>query len=325
MRLGVLLPEGDRTAPYDVAEYAAARGYDALWLGELWGADAFVQLTGLAHRVPGLDLGTAIANVYSRSPATLAAAAATLDDLADGEVRLGLGASTRKAIEDLHGADYDRPVRRVHETAELVRAYTAGEGRVEYDGDLFSVRDFPALDADVPIYAAALGPAARRMAGRVADGWIPHNVPFPDLSSAFETVAAAAREAGRDPGAIDVAPYVPAAVADDPDAAREAIRGHVAYYVGGGEGYRRAVGERFPEAADAAADAWRAGDRDAARAAVTDEMVTALGVAGAPEDARAQLREIAAIDAVDEPILVVPEGAEHLRERTLDELAPRRL
>ncbi|WP_129112887.1 LLM class flavin-dependent oxidoreductase [Halegenticoccus tardaugens] len=322
MRRGLLLPEGERAAPVETAVRAEELGYDALWLGELWGADAFVQLAAIAARVDEAALGTAIVNVYSRSPATLAAAAATLDSVADGPVRLGLGASTPKAIEDLHGSEYDRPVRRIHETAELVRAFTRGEGRVEYDGELFSVADFPPLDAEVPIYVAALGPAARRMTGRVADGWIPHNVPFSALGDAFETVANAAREAGRDPDGIAVAPYVPAAVSDDPEEARAAVRGHLAYYVGSGEGYRRAVAEAFPDEADRVAEAWRAGDRAAAKAAVTAEMVDALGVAGTPDGARERFSEIAALDAVDEPIVVVPMQAEDLRERTVETLAP---
>jgi len=214
-------------------------------------------------------------------------------------------------------------VRRLHETAELVSAFSRGEGRVDYDGETVSVADFPALDADVPIYAAALGPAARRATGRVADGWLPHNVPFPELSSAFETVADTAREAGRDPDAITVAPYVPSAVADDPADARAAIRGHLAYYVGSGEGYRRAVASAFPDAADRIAEAWWAGERDAARAAVTAEMIDALGVAGTPKTARERFEAVASLDAVDNPIVVVPDGVDtETTERTITALAP---
>jgi alkanesulfonate monooxygenase SsuD/methylene tetrahydromethanopterin reductase-like flavin-dependent oxidoreductase (luciferase family) len=298
-------------------------GYDACWTGELWGRDAFVVLTAVADAVDELTLGTAIVNVFSRSAATLSAAAASLDEVAPAGVRLGIGPSTPKAIEDLHGRDYDRPVRRLHETAELVAAFTGGEGRVAYEGETVAVADFPALDADVPVYTAALGPAARRATGRVADGWLPHNVPFPELADAFETVAGTAREAGRDPDLITVAPYVPAAVADDPDAARDAVRGHLAYYVGSGEGYRRAVAAAFPEESDRIAEAWRAGDRDTAREAVTPEMVDALGVAGTPAGARDRFEALAARDVVDHPIVVVPDGVdEATTQRTVAALAP---
>jgi alkanesulfonate monooxygenase SsuD/methylene tetrahydromethanopterin reductase-like flavin-dependent oxidoreductase (luciferase family) len=300
-----------------------ALGYDACWTGELWGRDAFVALTAVADAVDELTLGTAIVNVFSRSAAALSAAAASLDEVAPAGVRLGIGPSTPKAIEDLHGRDYDRPVRRLHETAELVAAFTAGEGRVAYEGETVAVADFPALDADVPVYTAALGPAARRATGRVADGWLPHNVPFPELAAAFETVAGTARDAGRDPDRITVAPYVPAAVAEDPDTARDAVRGHLAYYVGSGEGYRRAVATAFPEESDRIAEAWRAGDRGAAREAVTAEMVDALGVAGSPAGARDRFEALAARDVVDHPIVVVPDGAdEEMTERTVAALAP---
>jgi len=323
MSRGVVLPRGDVAAARQFAVRCEDLGYDACWTGELWGRDAFVTLTAVADAVERIDLGTAIVNVFSRSPATLAAAASSITEVAPADVRLGIGPSTPKAVEDLHGRSYDRPVRRLHETAELVGAFTAGEGRVDYEGETVSVADFPALDADVPIYAAALGPAARRATGRVADGWLPHNLPFAELSNAFQTVAETAHRAGRDPDDITVAPYVPAAVADDAERARAAIRGHLAYYVGSGDGYRRAVASAFPEAADRIAEAWGTGDRDAARAAVTEEMVDALGVAGTPETARERFREVAALDAVDHPIVVVPDGAaDEVVDLTVAALAP---
>jgi len=323
MSRGVVLPRGGVERARTVAVRCEALGYDACWTGELWGRDAFVTLTAVADAVDRIDLGTAIVNVFSRSAATLAAAAATLTEVAPAGVRLGIGPSTEKAVADLHGRSYDRPVRRLHETAALVHAFTAGEGRVDYDGETVSVADFPALDADVPVYTAALGPASRRATGRVADGWLPHNVPFGELADAFETVAETARAAGRDPDDITVAPYVPAAVADDPADARAAIRGHLAYYVGSGEGYRRAVATAFPDEADRIATAWQDGERDAARAAVTDGMVDALGVAGTPDGARERFDEVASLDAVDHPIVVVPDGADEATvERTIEALAP---
>ena len=323
MSRGVVLPRRGIADTRTLAVRCEDLGYDACWTGELWGRDAFVTLTAVADAVSRIDLGTAIVNIFSRSAATLAAAAATLTEIAPAGVRLGIGPSTPKAIEDLHGRAYDRPVRRLHETAELITAFTAGEGRVEYDGQTVSVADFPALDADVPVYTAALGPAARRATGRVADGWLPHNIPFPELSSAFETVTETARDAGRDPDGITVAPYVPAAVADDPDEARDAIRGHLAYYVGSGEGYRRAVASAFPDEAARIAEAWGEGERGAARDAVTEEMVDALGVAGTPDEARERFDAVASLDVVDHPIVVVPDGVDAERtDRTIAALAP---
>ncbi len=324
MKTGLLLPPADVMDPVSVATTAEELGYGSVWMPELWGSDAFVQLGALARETEEIGLGTAIANVFSRSPAVVAMAAATVDRFADGRMTLGTGVSTPKAIEDLHGMEYDQPVRRAHETIAIAQRYlSAGEEPVSYDGELFEVADFDPLGVDVPIYHAALGPANRRVVARLADGWIPHNIPFPALDEAFQEIEETAREAGRDPSEITVAPYVPAAVSDEnPENARDAIRGHVAYYVGSGEGYRRAVAQRFPDAAATVADRWQAGDRDAAKAAVTDEMVGALGVAGSTANAREQLDELRD-GLVDLPIVTVPaQVAGDMALDTIQALAP---
>lgn len=324
MPTDLLLPQSTDLSYTDLAVEAEALEYDGVWLGELWETSAVVQLADIAANTEDLAIGTAILNVFSRTPAVLAMTAATLDRVSDGRFRLGVGTSTRKAVEDLHGMAWDdpNPVRRAHEAIELTRAFLSGDGRVDYEGAVFDVQDFPALDRDVPIYHAALGEANRRVVARLADGWIPHNVPFPDLPEAHEYIVEQAEAAGRD-GDVDVAPYVPAAVSDDPEAATDVVRKHVAYYVGSGEGYERAVGERFPDEASAVADAWRNGDRGEAVANVTDEMVAALGVAGTREQAREQFRAIADIDCVTRPMVTIPSPADaEMAMATIEALAP---
>lgn len=324
MPTGILVPndEPDLAA---FAERVESLGYHSLWTGELWTRDAFVALTEAVMGTDEIDLGTAIANVYGRSPATLAQAAATLNQISDGRARLGLGTSTRKAVEDLHGMEFENPPRRLHETAELAGKFLHGSGRVSYEGEFFEVADFPALGADVPVYTAALGPLTRRATGRTADGWLPHNIPFSRLPTAFETIAETAHEADREPAEITVAPYIPAAVSEEAERARQAIRGHVAYYVGSGEGYRRAVAEMFPDGAEAVADAWAEGERERAREKVTAEMVEELGVAGTPAKAREQFEELASMDVIDDPLVVIPNGTpQDIKEQTVEALAPSR-
>lgn len=315
--IGVLHPAGHD--PVAVAELACDLGYDTFFTGELWGSDSFVELARAGRF--DIDLGTAIVNVYSRTPAVLAQAAATLADGARGDVILGLGTSTETAIDTIHGTPFDRPIRRLHETVELAGQILRSEDRLTYEGEVVRATGVPGFGIEIPIYTAALGGAARRATGRVADGWIPHNIPFEGLDSAFTTIAHTASESGRDPSAITVAPYVPAAVDSDPAVAENALEGHIAYYVGSGEGYQRAVGQSFPDAADQIAEAWRAGDRDAAREAVTREMVTQLGVAGTPDTAAEQFASILDLDIIDAPIVVVPRNATDLAEQTLEALA----
>lgn len=307
MNYELVLPSAPRTVP-EFAESAEALGYDGVWLGELWGENAFVELAAAAERTETIGLGTAIVNVYSRSPAVLAMGAASLARLSDDRFNLGLGVSTPKAIEDLHGEQFTNPIQRTIETIELVKQYLSDAERIEYDGEIYQVKDFPSLDREVPIFNAALGPSNRKVTGQYCDGWLPNNVPVSHLETAFETIADAATTEGRDPSTITVAPWIHVAASDDPARAMDAVRGTVAYYVGASTGYERAVGSVYPDEASRVAEEWRAGNRDAAREAVTDEMVYDLGCAGSVEEVQEQLRELANVEVIDAVLVDIPTG-----------------
>ncbi len=281
------------------------QGYDSAWVGEFWGESAVVQLAEAAAATESITLGSAVLNVFSRSPATLAMTAASLDRVADGRFRLGTGTSTAALVEDLHGEQFHRPVRRAHETIALVDRFLGDGDAVEFDGELLTASGFDPLSVDVPVYHAAMGKANRRVVARLCDGWLPHLFPLSELPAAFEYVADVAAEAGRDPAAISVAPFVPVAASPDPDAARAVLREHVSYYVGVSDSYRRAVATAFPDATDEVTERWRGGDRDAA-AAVTREMLDDLGVAGTPETVRRRVEELAERSVVDELLVGTP-------------------
>jgi|AntDeeMinimDraft_4_1070355.scaffolds.fasta_scaffold00085_61 alkanesulfonate monooxygenase SsuD/methylene tetrahydromethanopterin reductase-like flavin-dependent oxidoreductase (luciferase family) len=322
MHLGLVVPRTGTHDPTELAIEVEELGYDSIWMGELWGTSSVIKLSEIAARTNEVKIGTAIVNVFSRTPAVLAMTAATLDQVSDGRASFGVGTSTRVAIENVHGMSFERPVRRAHETIEIVQRILTDDEPVNYDGELLSVNGVPPVNRDVPVYHAALGKANRRVVGRLCDGWMPHNIPFSELDDAFAVVEDAASEAGRDPEEITIAPYVPAAVSDDGKEAYDAVRGHIAYYVGSGEGYRNAVAMQFPDRAEQIAEAWQAGDRGDAASLVTDEMVHDLGVAGTPEEARERLRGLVAETAIDRPLLTIPEqAADSLTERTIQALS----
>lgn len=308
----------------EVALRAESLGYDNFWLTELWGENSFVQITEVALRTETIGLGTAIVNVYSRSPAVLAMTAVALERVSDGRFALGTGVSTKKVIEDLHGMSFDQPIRRAHETIELFKKFTAGDGeRVNYDGELIDVADFPALESSVPVYHAGLGPANRRVVGRLADGWLPHNIPLSELNDSFEVIAETAEASGRDPEEITVAPYLPTAASEDRQEARDTLRRHIAYYVSSGEGYRKAASMRFEEEVKRVNEAWNSGDRAQAAEEVTEEMIDNLGVAGSPGEVRDALQSLVDETVADRPIIVIPDPAsDELRDETIEHVAP---
>ena len=128
MRLSYVSPFS--TAPHrrhatDYAELAESCGYEAVWMPEAFGSDAFTLLGLLAGKTRRLRLATGIVNVFSRSPALLAQSFATLDEMSDGRAIIGLGTSGPIVIENWHGSRFENPLSR-----------TSGSGRHHAPGAL---------------------------------------------------------------------------------------------------------------------------------------------------------------------------------------------
>lgn len=286
------------SVPYEfsVAEHAAVAqemerlGYTDAWSYEVDGNDAFVPLAVLATTT-NLRLGTAIANVYTRGPATLAMSAATMAELAPGRFVLGIGSGSQPIVEQWNDTPFDRPATRVKEMVAFLRQALAGE-RVVFEGKTFRVDGFrlsrPA-PAAVPIHVAALREGMLKAAGAVADGVCINWLSAEDVKKSVAVVRAAAAAAGRDPEAIEITARLMINI-DPPGAAQEtAVRRHIAGYL------NVPVYREFHEWLGRSAlqgmwDNWAAGDRRAALAAIPDATVDELIVSGSPEERRAHVR-----------------------------------
>lgn len=331
--MGVKLPKSSDgpARPFEMSagewgEHVESLGYESVWTSESWGTEAFVDLTEIACSTTDLRVGTAIANVFSRTPAVLAMASTTLARVSDGRMILGLGASHPEIVEALHGIEYHRPIRRTHDTITLLNQFMTGEGPIEYDGELLESHGYDPIGTKVPIYNAALGEANRRLTGRLADGWLPYLLPFSRLDDAFDTISDAAIDADRNPDDITITPQVLAAVSPDEDEALEPIKQYIASYIGHYDAYNNIIAQTFPEESARVRDAWKSGDEQTAIAEVTDEMVFELGVAGDAETARNQLRDLLDSTNIDRPIVYVPDVADReLTTRTIEALSPDRL
>jgi len=272
----------------DLAIAAEDAGYDLVMVPETWGREAFTRLGYLAAHTETIGLGTGIIPVYSRSPALIAQGAATLDELTDGRAVLGLGLSGPKVIENWHGVDFQPALRRQRETIEIVRRVLSGT-EVTYDGQLFDLQHFRLrfgpLRSDVPIYVAAQGETNTELTGGFGDGWRPNRIPVSALPAKREHVDRGARKRDRDPGAVATIPWVTTCVLEDGERARERCREMIAFYVGAmGEFHYDAVADHgFRDAADRIQDEWEAGEKDAARAAVSDDLLDEIAIAGSPD------------------------------------------
>jgi alkanesulfonate monooxygenase SsuD/methylene tetrahydromethanopterin reductase-like flavin-dependent oxidoreductase (luciferase family) len=186
----------------DVVRAAETTGYDALFLPEITARDALVTLGALAGETRELLLGTGIVPMRSRTLLLLAMAAATVHERSGGRLLLGLGTGTAGsgALDEL----------REHLLA--LRAMFAGEG-FERRGERVRLGLDPGRP--IPIWIAALGPKAMRLAGEVADGVLLNWCPPERVAFARDRIAEGAAERGRDPGQVTVAVYVRAWVGSD--------------------------------------------------------------------------------------------------------------
>ncbi len=324
-RTGVLFSLED---DLDLVRLAERRGYESVWAAEGQGKTAFGKLERWATATDEIGLATGIVNVFSRSPATLAQAAATLDDHSGGRAILGLGVAHPGVVAGFHGMAFERPLARLAEYVELVRRYLRGTTG-SFDGEFFSPERTRFWDAyepvrpRIPVYNAALGPANVRLTGELADGWLPNLYPTDQFERAMGWLEAGADRAGRSVEDVDVAMYVLAAVDEDPDAARRAAAEHVAYYLREIPGYYDRVAAAAGFEADVEA-AKAASSPAAAVEAISEAFVDRVAVTGTPDDCRDGLAALRAA-GVDLPIVRAPAGADRDRvERTVETFAPGR-
>ena len=313
-RIGIALGAVHDRSFAEVAAFARTAeecGYEAIFVPEAWGRDAFVTLGGLARVTERIRLGTGIVNVYSRTPALLAMAAVTLDELSGGRAILGIGTSGQRVVEGWHGVPMAHPLLRLRETTEAVRAIVSGSRR-GYTGKTLSVAPGFAITLArprdrIPIYHASLTPRGIRQCAEVADGWLPYFASPETLRADLEVIDGVLRGADRDRSSFTVAPYLPVVVSADEPAARGVLRRHLAFYIGGmGRFYRETVARHgFAEVAEEVRRHWDARQRDAAADAVTDALLDAFAVVGDAARCRARIEAYRAAGA-DLPIVAVP-------------------
>ncbi len=128
MGLGLLLELPTQRENVELARRAEAAGFDSVWAPEFHNHSGPIALAGAALETDSVELGTAIAWAFGRSPLLTAVTALDLDELSGGRFVLGLGTGTRRMRTDWLGADGDRPAQRLRETVEAIRAVWAAVG-----------------------------------------------------------------------------------------------------------------------------------------------------------------------------------------------------
>jgi alkanesulfonate monooxygenase SsuD/methylene tetrahydromethanopterin reductase-like flavin-dependent oxidoreductase (luciferase family) len=321
-----LMPlENRRDVLVSTAVAADRLGYDGYYLPETWAYDTTIVLAEAALKTTRIGLGTGILGVWNRSAGTLAMAAATLASLSDGRFTLGLGISTPQLAEGLHDVKFELPLGRLRRTVGQVRALLRGE-RIPLavvTGARPLKLNVPPVP-DVPIYVAAIGEQSIRLAGEIADGWVPFMYPRRCLAQGIEQLREGAARGGHPERVPSVCPSTPAVVAPDAAKAREGAAWFVAFYlVSMGTLYRQSLMRqgfgKEVEAVLAANTPKFTGAVPADAEALLEELI----VYGTPSEARARLARWHAAGAEMPVLLLRPQMTSEELELTLDALRPR--
>ena len=282
-------PGKDLSKTVDRVALADRLGYEAAYTTHIAGRDSLTVLMAYAARSERIKLGTGVVPIFSRTPATMAQTAATIDEYSGGRMVLGLGVSHRVTVENWHGQKITKPVTQMREYVAGVRAML--EGREPPDSEFFPTKfQFMGYSArpELPIYVAALSPNMIRLAGEVADGvmlWLccPSYIESTVIPALREGVEAS----GRSFDDFDVVAAVPTALTDDPEAARATLRQDLIPYAS--LPFYRAMLEASGFADELAAfdEGMAAGDLERAKAGLSDRMLAELAGIGSADDVKA--------------------------------------
>ena len=250
-RIGYLLPTREvvmqgrpEAAPLlALAQRAEGLGYDSVWVGDSLLArprhEPLSLLAGVAGRTAKIALGTAVLLPALRNPVLLAHQVATLDQISEGRLILGVGIATDvpniRAEFEAAGVPFEKRVARMLEGLELCRALWRGEpvnwdGRWQVENGVLAPT--PHRPGGPPIWGAGSAAAALKRAGRYYDGWFPTGPDAARWGAQWLEVQDHARAAGRDPRQLVGAIYLTLSVDEDAAAAAQRIDRFLESYYG---------------------------------------------------------------------------------------------
>lgn len=298
----------------DIARLADDAGFDSLWNGEFFNRNGLVTLAAVALNTKRAKIATGIAYAYMRNPVLNAAGAMDLDELSQGRMVLGLGSGTKSMNEGWYGQAFEpRSAAKMKECVALIRQIWAAHkgGGVRFEGEFYRI-NIPAFSRPravrdrIPIYLAAVQKGMLRTTGEVADGLVGHPLYSRLYINEFikPNLEIGAKRAGRSLKEIDLTTLLVTAISQDRAQAIQEAKNQIAFYASvksyegildlhGWEKQKLAIWEHF-----------KTFDLPKMAAAVTDDMVEQIAIAGTPAECREQLKKWEGL--VDLPILYTP-------------------
>ena len=252
----------------------------------------------VTHRV---RIGSLVSNPYVRHPAVVATTLATLNEISQGRAFLGIGVGA--GLSGL-GIEQPRPAGRLEEFLLVVGKLMSGE-KLDWDGPAYRIRGAQVasdIACHIPVVVGTRSRQVATLAGRMADAVVvgAREMRADALERYRRWVHEGAREAGRDPGEVEIAPRVTLCVSQDGEAARRSVALYTAHYLSLGSVERSGLDpERFQRIRRLAGEAtgWYF-EPEVRYSAELDQLITPdlierFAVAGTPRECLDQVRQIA--------------------------------
>lgn len=332
MRVGVAISP-DYYQINSLLEYATKideLGYYQISVPEIWGRDAVSFIAALSTKTKHIKLATGIISMFSRTPALVGMTAGTIDEMSGGRFILGLGLSGPIVINNWHGLNYQKPLKRTKEFVEILRAIF-NKDRVNFEtSELGTLKGFKISNKnirnDIPIHIAAIGPKNVELTAKIADGWIPIFMPVDMFRSEISKVKEKIESAGKPFSEFAITPFIPTLIGTDRRQI-DTLKGHLGYYFGGMGTFYNSLLRRmgFEDEAESIMSHYQKGDVLEGNRAVTDEIVNTLCITGSKNDAIEKLFQFRKA-GITCPIIAPPFGSRFEDVKTTFEtLAPQNI
>lgn len=278
----------------------------SIWIPESWGREAFVMLGAIATLTGRVKLGTSIVGMFSRTPATTAMAASTLDNISRNRTIIGIGASTPVLAENWHGIKFENPLKRMKEYVTCFKMISSGE-TTNFNGNFFKLKNMkilhPSTRKKIPVYLGAVNSGMIKLAIDIADGTILYLRPIDELRETVQHISSMISKRSKDFEICSV--FITAISNKYPDLARRRAAKTLAFYVAVGKYYNQFLSSHgFRSEVEKITNEYQVNGIENISKFVTDNMLDSLTIYGTVEDCIKSLKRFVSC-GISLPILQI--------------------